>query len=332
MNNGKEFSDFFRDPYDIYSSFQLSGRLKGNDKLRSINQIRDADIALQNRDYLVFLRLIKPVISFLSTRQRCQVISRIIYNDLYLKSFEPFITTLPIGETVGRFTYGSQKSLHQELGLNLEIIKKSLANDSKKRFHSLYGFDFSRTLMAIRYSRVVGTENFNARDIDTYIQAEQMFRDTNPNFVHLDEKKGLTTILYLSDVSASNGAFRYVRGSHRAKISPILKAFHEFMLNDMKIMNYEEMMHYPPEFRAGINYYFWLEPEKRKIIDSFLKIHTGPAGSVISFAGNSLLHGGGIPYSGERSALFISHIGTLSHRVRQFFHPLSVLSRQRYGV
>lgn len=332
MSNDKEFSDFFSDPYDIDTSFQLSGRLKGGDRLKSINQIRDADIALKNRDYLIFIRLIKPIISFLSTRQRRQIINRIIYNDIYLKSYEPFLFSLPIGETVGRFTSGSQKSIHQELGLNLEIIKKSLANDSKKRFHNLYGFDFSRTLMAIRYSRVVGTENFNERGINTHIQAEQILRDTNTNFVHLDEKKGLTTILYLSDVTACNGAFRYVEGSHRAKISPILKAFHEFILNDMKIINYEEIMHYPPEFRAGINYYFWLEPEKRKIIDSFLKIHTGPAGSAISFAGNRLLHGGGIPYSGERSALFISHIGILSQRVRQIFHPLSALSRYGYGI
>jgi hypothetical protein len=332
MKNIQTFSDIFCNPYDISTSFQLSAWLKGNDKLKLITQIRDADLALQNRDYRTLLKLIKPVISFLNLNQRRKIIKRIIYNDIYLQTYEPHIVSVPVEKIGGRFSIGSKPSIHQELGLTLDGIKNSLAATSKKRFHQLYGYDLSQTQISIRYSRAIGSESDNERGIDIQTQAENSFRDTNSNFLHFDEKKGLTTILYLSEVTSSNGAFRYVEGSHKAKISPILKAIHEFMLNDMKFTTHEAVIHYPPEFRAGINYYWWLEPEKRRIIDLFLKVHTGPAGTAISFAGNKLLHGGGIPYSGERSALFIVHVGMFSHRLRQLLHPLSILSRHGCGI
>jgi hypothetical protein len=133
--------------------------------------------------------------------------------------------------------------------------------------------------------------------------------------------------VYLSDVSGGDGAFRYVEGSALATISPILKSFHEFIYNDLNISRYEEVMGFPPEFRAGINYYFWLEPEKQRVIDSFTRTLTGVAGTGIRFAGNTLLHGGGIPSSGQRAALFIAHTGYVVQRLRQLVHPLSILQR-----
>ena len=61
------------------------------------------------------------------------------------------------------------------------------------------------------------------------------------NYIHLDEKKGITTIMYLSDVTETDGPFRYVKGSHDAPCSYILKALHEFMSCDLKINSPEQM-------------------------------------------------------------------------------------------
>jgi len=325
------FCDFFCDPYEISTSFQLSDKLRRGDKLQWINCVRDADVALQNREYRVFLRLIKPVIAFLNSNQRHHIIRRIIYNHLYLKPFEPVIFALPLRKSEGRFSFEYQPSIHLELDFNIQAIKRILAKESRKYFHDLYGLDITGSLLSMRFSKVVTSQKHTSRVGDKQIELEPIFRDANPNFLHLDEKKGITTILYLSDVSASNGAFRYVEGSHQAKISPILKSFHEFIYNDLKIATYEDVLAFPLEFRAGINYYYWLEPEKRKVIDSFTRTLTGSAGTAISFAGNRLLHGGGIPYFGERTALFIGHVGYVCHRLRQLLHPLSILQRLGYG-
>lgn len=333
MSNANEriFRDFFCDPYDISTSFQLSGRLKGNDQFRWLNCIRDIDAALTNRRYREVLRLVQIATSFLTPDQRRKIISRLVYNDLYLRSFGPKIFSLPLIKQEGRFMLGWQPSVHLELGINLHSIQKTMVRESRRNFHALYGRDFSSSSLAVRYSKVADTGAQVLAHSDRGSESTAFFKDTNTNFLHLDEKKGITTILYLSDVAVPNGAFRYVEGSHEAKISPTLKAIHEFVYNDLKIATYDGVMCFPPEFRAGINYYFWLEPEKQRIIDSFTKTLIGPAGTAITFAGNRLLHGGGIPYLGERSALFIQHIGRFSHRLRHLLHPVSVLRRAGYG-
>jgi len=330
VTHERTFSEHFCDPYDVATSFQLSSRLIGSDKLSSISPIRDADQALENNEHRLFLKLIKSVTARLTASQSNQIVNRAIYNHIYLCAFEPRIFSLPLSKQEGRFVLGLQPSLHMELGVNLEAIRKSLVKDSRKQFHALYGFDFSKSSMAIRYSKIIEPKAYGEGDNARQNHADAFFKDTNANFLHMDEKKGLTTILYLSNVSASNGAFRYVEGSHAAKISPTLKAIHEFIYNDLNITAHKDVMCFPPEFRAGINYYFWLEPEKQKIIDSFTRTLNGPAGTAITFAGNRLLHGGGIPYFHERSALFIQHIGYFFHRLRHLLHPASILGRAGY--
>jgi len=319
----RPFADYFPDPYDISTSFQLSDRLRRGEPLESIARIRDADAALQSRHYLEFVRLIGPVIAFLTADQRRRIINRIIYNDLYLAPFDPVLFTLPSRDREGRFTFENSPSQHRDIEIDLQAIAGSVIGVARKQFHHLYGRDLTDSLLSIRHSTTVSPKNDVAAGLDT----DPQFRETNENFLHLDQKKGVTTIVYLSDVSASNGAFRYVDGSQRVKMSPTLKAFHEFTYNDLGVMTWDGVMHLPPEFRAGINYYFWLEPEKRQVIDAFTKTLTGPAGTGITFVGNTMLHGGGIPFAGERSALFIQHVGRVSQRLRQVLHPLAILQR-----
>ena len=152
------FCDYFCDPYDIRTSFQLSDRLRNGEALNSIDRIRDADAALQKASYRAFLRLIRPVISFLNPGQRGQVISRIIYNDMYLQSFKPVFLALPSSNAEGRFNIGSERSVHRELGINMEAIRKTLACASRDYFHGLYGKDISRTSFSVRPTWLV-TEN-----------------------------------------------------------------------------------------------------------------------------------------------------------------------------
>jgi len=324
----RTFPGVFSDPYDVSRSFQLSDRLRHNDKFRLIDRIKDADEALKNKQYRTFLRLINSITSFLGRGHRDRIVSRVVYNDIYLKSFEPKTFNMPLSRQEGRFIAASQPSIHLELGINLKTINEHLVRTARKSFHALYGIDLSASSIAIRYSKML--EPVQGASGALRNPSEAMFKDTNANFLHMDEKKGITTILYLSDVTASNGAFRYVEGSHRANISPTLKGLHEFVYNDLQITTYEGVKSFPPEFRAGINYYVWLEPEKQQVIDSFTKTVIGPAGTGITFAGNRLLHGGGIPYASERSALFVQHVGLFLHRLRRVLHPASIL-QQTFG-
>ena len=317
----RSLAETFADPYDPATSFQLSARLTHGGRFTMIAAIKEADDALQRREYKAFMRLIMPTLAFLTTEHRRDVLRRIVYNDLFLRSFEPKRFSVPLRETEGRFAWESTRSLHRELDVNIDTIKQTLCKESKAAFCSLYGFDLTTTLLSLRYSVQVRDGRAAGR---TYNEvADSMFRETNPTFLHLDEKKGITTIVYLSDTTSHNGAFRYVEGSHLIKISPILKAFHEYTNNTLRVTTHEQVSQLPPEFRAGINYYYWLEPEKQRVIDCFTTTVTGPAGTAISFAGNRLLHGGGIPFFGERAALFLGNVGRVCHRARQVLHPVT---------
>lgn len=323
------FVRIFDDPYDVHRSYQLSGRLQGNDSFKLIGHIRDADVALDLGKYGHFRKSIAPVIAFLPASRKQQILSRVVYNHLYLRPFEPRVFAFRQNEATGLFGDDPDLPTHDQLLVELGAFKKTIVRTSKKQFHGLYGWDLSASHCSMRYMRCRGTAHATHHAGAPVHEPESLFRDTNTNFLHLDEKKGLTTIVYLSHVTAANGGFRYVEGSHAAPMSTVLKSIHEFMYNDLKLNSCDDVLQFPAEFRAGINYYAWLEPEKRRAIDAFTHTLEGPAGTAISFAGNRLLHGGGIPYVGERTALFVSHIGHVFQRLRHRLHPLRVFQNAR---
>lgn len=302
------FKTLFSDPYVVDNSYQLSRKMIGKSSLDLIDFIKDADQYLENNEYKKFIICFRKITSCIpNLKHRQMIMYRCIYNHLNLKSFEPVISSLDSINDKGM------------VDLSLTTIQEKLISISKKYVQNTYGNDVLRTNFSWRHNKqkIALKANVNKEKKKT-------------NYIHLDEKKGITTIMYLSDVAESDGPFRYVKGSHDAPCSSVLKALHEFMSCDLRIQSPEEMRDFPAEYRQSINYYDFLETEKKKSIDQLSVSVLGQRGTIMSFAGNRLLHGGGSPTDGARSALFVQHVGLFRQRFRVVFHSLNIASRLNF--
>jgi hypothetical protein len=302
------FKQSFSNPYEVDNSYQLSGITIGKSSLDLIGFIEDADKYLENNEYKKFIICFRKITSCIpNLKHRQMIMYRIIYNYLNLKSFEPVISSFDSIDVSGM------------VDLSLTTIQQKLTLISKKYVQNTYGKDVLRTNFSWRQNKQKITLKANVNNEKKKI-----------NYIHLDEKKGITTIMYLSDVTETDGPFRYVKGSHDAPCSYILKALHEFMSCDLKINSPEQMKDFPAEYRQSINYYDFLETEKKKSLDQLSVSVLGQRGTIVSFAGNRLLHGGGSPTAGARSALFVQHVGLFRQRFRVVFHLLNIASRLNF--
>jgi hypothetical protein len=318
------FVDLFPDPYCPSTSFQLSAKMIGRDRLELIEWIKEADAALESRHYSTFKKAFHKIVAGISASDHRRIIlDRILYNHINLRSFTTIVSKLDSVSLDAQFQHEGHPSHHNELRLNFDAMNKTFIRDNRKYYRATYGADIVLPSVSVRCSQAVGADQFAA----DHQELRYSFTKSNLAYIHLDQKKGVTTIIYLSDVTMADGPFRYVDGSDRAPISTVLKSLHEYVYLDMKARSFDEVQDLPPEYRAGINYYFWLEPEKQRRIDALTRHVTGPAGTMVTFANNRTLHGGGVPVSGSRAALFVQHIGYSWHRLRPVLHPLSIGNR-----
>lgn len=323
--NDRPIKELFSNPYSVNDSFQLSGKTIGSERLSLISYIEELDQALLSgslyRFRKCFQRITRPI---LSSRDRRKILLRIIYNHLYLIPVTPIEFQETPAHVPDLFNLGPSREVeHSQLSIALGHPTQSLLIESRRRFTEVYGPDLVKTTQAIRCARREDGPAIQEDGDTTIALATELasFRKLNSNYLHLDEKKGITTILYLSQTYEEHGAFRYVVGSEQMRYSATLKALHEYVYQDLNFRDFEKMSSLPPEYRAGINYYHWLEPEKQDVLDSYVYHVTGPPGRIIKFAGNALLHGGGLPVRGVRTALFTQHTGKVLHRAKTLFNP-----------
>jgi hypothetical protein len=132
---------------------------------------------------------------------------------------------------------------------------------------------------------------------------------------HNDEYKGISTIVYLCDVTAESGAFSFIRDSHLIPRSLVLTAAHQCVEFDMGLQTPEQLQGVPLEFRGSLAVGNFLEQEKVAIVLRFQEVLEGRAGTFIMFNGQYLVHRGGKPLQGERTAAFFQPVGLMRHRV-----------------
>ncbi len=272
-------NEVFSNPFDSSTSIQMSLKKRG----KYLNIIIDAEAFLNERKFSKCFEILKPLFKFYKEHEVLEIKKRIKYNFTFMKEKTPFQKKI-------KWKQISEMTSFDDLFMSKKIKKL------RKEFISIYGFDFTKSSLHIRAAKT------NKKQISNKDQ----------HFLHLDEKKGLTTIIYLTHTNQENGAFRYVKDSEKLEYSNILKSFHEInhtFKKDKKIL--------PEEINFDLDYYQCLDTEKRKILENNLEWIEGDPGTEVTFCGNKLLHGGGVPQAGSRSAIFISHYGLLFHRLKQ---------------
>lgn len=177
-----------------------------------------------------------------------------------------------------------------------------LAKAAAAEYRKQYGADIVQTRCTVRFA----VPDERQTDVTAYGPLSDM---------HNDEYKGISTIVYLSRVTADTGAFSYIRDSHLIPRSLVLTAAHQCVEFDMGLTTPEQLREVPLEFRGSLALGNFLEPEKVDAVMRFHQILEGDVGTYIMFNGQYLLHRGGKPSRGERTAAFFQPVGLLRHRV-----------------
>lgn len=136
---------------------------------------------------------------------------------------------------------------------------------------------------------------------------------------HNDEMKGVTTVVYLSDVKDSNGAFSFIPGSHLIPRSLILTAIHQVVDFDMGLRTTEQLTAVPLEFRGSACIGNFLDEEKVDVLYNAREVLEGDVGTFVTFNGQYVLHRGGKPTVGTRTAAFIQPEGLLRHKLKSVY-------------
>ena len=282
----------FGDPYRVKTSLQLSTKLAAGDSFQFLDVIRQADLFFTERKFEYGFQVLEPLLSYFKKSDRRKIKKSIRYNFNFMVAYSPVIQRLQF----------IKECLHEPgQGFTGPELKK-LIRHKRRIFNSLYGKDISISNVSYR---------------ETYASIGVKDLKSDETFLHLDEKKGLTTIVYLSETNEDNGAFRYLKNSEAIPFSLTLKSFQETVhaATREKRINPNDL---PPEIRMTLNIFNDLEHEKQSIILQNLVWVNGGPGTAITFCGNRLLHGGGKPVQGVRTSMFITHKGLFFQRTTPF--------------
>jgi len=298
-------SEIFADPLDPGRSLQLNNKYWPGEKFGLLGVIADAEAILEEGKpgatarHLQHLRRFFPgdrfFAKFLGRLHRLSLFRSQFgcvsgHLDLSQQTIEANLYRGP--ET--RASYPLRRANADDLG--------SLIKDTVATYKAQYGRDIVRTHCTVRFAKP------DERQLD--VTGHGVLSD-----YHNDEYKGISTIVYLCDVKDENGAFSFIRGSHLVPRSLILSAIHQCVAFDMALTTPHELTSVPLEFRGSPGIGNFIENDKADIAYRFLEIVEGRAGTFATFNGQYLLHRGGKPLSGSRTAVFFQPEGLLRHKV-----------------
>ena len=298
------FSDIFRDPLQPDGSIQLNNKYWPGDKFHLLNAIADAEALvaagklgaaarqlkclrrffLQDRFFAKFLRRLHRLHSFRSrfgcVTGRLEVADDAIKANVYSNSATR--ASYPLAK-VDRFD---------------TVLKKSA-----ELYRQQYGYDVLAVNRTVRFARP------DERQVD--VERFGVLSD-----YHNDEYKGITTIVYLTEVKDENGAFCFIRGSELVPRSLVLTAIHQCVEFDIGLRTPEQLACLPLEFRGSLAIGNFLESEKATVVFRFREVVEGAVGTFVTFGGQYVLHRGGKPTSGSRTAAFFQPEGRVCHKIK----------------
>jgi hypothetical protein len=308
QHNRPSISEIFTDPYDPDKSFWVHSEIRKD--LRSC--FAEADRHLADGNFRLAKRPLETIVQQLPEAFRAPFFKRTTYNQIYLQPYEPRQQTidLPAGlkEKFAKKFSESRAVLDK---IDPPAAVRELLQRTRREMSELYGADIIRSSVSVRYANHLSPSPYkcdNTQDVPSQLLSA----------MHFDEKKGVTSIVYLTDVDEQSGCFSYLEGSNRIRQSVSIRALHETMMHDMNVKTIDDARKYGiTDGLAGtIAYGENLPPAKKEVALRYIHKLVGPAGTAISFAGNILVHGGGWPLKGERIAMFINHVGLIRQRAR----------------
>ena len=301
-------SDIFSDPYDHEKSFWVHSEIRADLK----ECLVEADRHLAAGNVRLAKAALQKIAQQLPEAFRDRFFLRLMYNHIYLRFYETRQQKIDLPPGL-KDEYARKFSDSRAVADNIEAPPQldGLVRRTRGEMSTLYGADFIKSSVSVRYANHLSPPPYrcdNTQDVTSQLLSA----------MHFDEKKGITSIVYLTDVDEQTGCFSYLDGSHRIRQSVSIRAFHETLMHDMGVKTVEDARRHgvPDELAGTLAYGENLPPAKREIALRYVYKLTGPAGTAISFAGNILVHGGGWPLKGERIAVFVDHIGLIRHRAQ----------------
>jgi hypothetical protein len=297
-------SEIFDDPFVPSRSIQLNNKYWPGAKFSLIDLVRDAEQVLSSGDVVTTARVLRPLKQHFRSDGYFQKFLRRLHRlSLFKSSFGCITGRIDLPERVvaaNRYSGPESRAVYPlaEVASFAELIAENAAI-----YKASYGRDFLRTNTTVRFAMP------DERQAD--------IKDFGPlSDFHNDEYKGISTIIYLNDVTDENGAFSYIEGSHLVKRSLILSAIHQCVEFDMLVTTPDGLASFPLEFRGSMGIGNFLEDDKVRTVSEFRRDVEGPVGTFVTFNGQYVMHRGGKPLAGTRTAAFLQPEGLVRHKMK----------------
>jgi hypothetical protein len=297
-------SEVFDDPLDPVRSLQLNNKYWPGEKYTLLGLIAEAEAAVGAGELVAAARLLRPLERwFTAGGSYARFLRRLHRVHLFRSGFGCAVgkVSLP-GVAIEANRYGGSGT-RASYPLKRAEMFASLSDRTASTYARAYGTDLIKVNKLIRYA----VPDERQADVTDYGVLSDY---------HNDEYKGITTIVYLCDVTEENGAFSFIRDSERIRRSLVLTAIHQAVHFDMQRSTAEQLAPLPLEFRGSTGIGNLLEPDKAAMLHEHCEIVAGEPGTFVTFNGQYLLHRGGKPVSGSRLAAFFQPEGILRHKLQ----------------
>ncbi len=303
-------SKIFSDPLDPARSIQLNNKYWPGEKFKLLGPISEAEGLLSEGGPAAALRplqYLRPRFSGADVFRK--FLRRLHRLHLYRSDFGVRQGAVDLtAETISANRY-SGDATRAEYPLERASAFASLIHDTERIYRSAYGTDYVRMNSSVRFA----VPDERRADVTDYGPLSDY---------HNDEYKGISTIVYLCEVTSENGPFSYVRGSHLIPRSLVLMAIHQCVAFDMGFdigrVSVDQMTQVPLEFRGSPGIGNFLDSEKTEVVQRYVETVEGAPGTFVTFNGQYLLHRGGKPVAGSRTAAFLQPEGMFRHKIASF--------------
>lgn len=295
-------TEAFNDPFDSDRSIQLNNKYWPTERYQLLGLLKDCEASIIGKRIdsrsAPFTRLRKHFASDEYFEKMLRRLGRIL---CFQSDFGYMTETVQVEEELlSNIAYMKQKNIENAILPKSGNLDK-LAESVKKKYLEEYGFDIVAKHKTVRYSGIQVTPDYGPM-----------------SDFHNDELKGITCIVYLSDVKRENGAFSFISKSEKIPRSALLTAIHQTVCFDMGLSSPEKMLDLPLEFRGTPIIGNFINSEKRDILLQNLVVFEGGPGDAIIFNGQQVIHRGGKPESGWRYAAFLAMEGKFVHKIRSY--------------
>jgi len=278
--------------FDPQEALQLNNKFWPGDKFENLNLISELEASLFEDGFLASRQLINKCAALFPKKVRKKFIflmaRELLNSDAFGIKFHKKVDTSLLKNAHVKHP-NKTHYYSAEIEPSLEFLEKILKDD----FICEFGYDWIRMNRQIRYA----VPDEKTIDIQKYGKLSDF---------HVDEAKGLTTIIYLTDVNEVNqGAFQYIEDSHQIPRSLVLTAAHITVGFGLRIKDPTQMDFLPLEFRGSPGIGNFLENAKVNVLAANLVTMLGPRGTAWTFNGHRLIHRGGKILQGSRHALFL---------------------------